>query len=53
LGDLGIPAPASVVRWPAVMAPPAREVATEIISGGSAQEMAEKLVERLLAEKVL
>lgn len=53
LGDLGIPAPASVVKWPAVMTPPAREVATEIISGGSAQEMAEKLVERLLAEKVL
>ena len=53
LGDLGIPAPASVVQWPALMTPPARAVSTEMISGGSAQEMAEKLVERILAEKVL
>lgn len=53
LGDLEIAAPVSVVQWPAVMTPPAREVATEIIAGGSAKEMAEKLVDRLLAEKVL
>jgi electron transfer flavoprotein beta subunit len=53
LGDLGMAAPSSVVQWPAIMNPPTREVTTEIISGGSAQEMAEKLVERILAEKVL
>ena len=53
LGDLGITAPVSVVQWPAVMTPPARDVATEIISGSSAKEMAEKLVDRILAEKVL
>lgn len=53
LDDLDIAAPASVVQWPAVMTPPAREVSTEIISGSSAKEMAEKLVDRILAEKVL
>ena len=53
LADLGIPAPASVVAWPKVMNPPARAVTTEIISGGSPQEIAEKLVDRILAEKVL
>lgn len=53
LADLGIAAPVSVVQWPAVMTPPARDVATEIISGSSAKEMAEKLVDRILAEKVL
>ncbi|HWQ83047.1 MAG TPA: electron transfer flavoprotein subunit beta/FixA family protein [Anaerolineales bacterium] len=53
LGDLGIPAPVSVVQWPAVLTPPARDVTTEMISGSSAQEIAEKLVNRILAEKVL
>lgn len=53
LPDLGIPAPAVVVRWPEVLNPPAREVATEIISGGSAQEIADRLAEKILAEKVL
>ena len=53
LADLGIPAPASVVTWPKVANPPARDVTTEIISGGSPQEIAEKLVDRILAEKVL
>jgi electron transfer flavoprotein beta subunit len=53
LGDLGMAAPVSVVQSPAVITPPAREISTEIISGSSAKEMAEKLVERILAEKVL
>ena len=53
LGDLGIPAPTPVVRWPEVMAPPAREVKTEMITGGSAQEIAEKLADKILEEKVL
>jgi electron transfer flavoprotein beta subunit len=53
LADLGIPAPASVVRWPEIANPPAREVATEIISGESPQEIAEKLADKILGEKVL
>lgn len=53
LGDLGIDAPASVVRWPEVMNPPVREVKTEIITGDSPQEIAEKLAEKVFEEKVL
>lgn len=53
LGDLGLAAPASVVSWPKVENPPAREIKTEIIAGGSAQEIAEQLADKLLAEKVL
>jgi electron transfer flavoprotein beta subunit len=53
LADLGIPAPASVVRWPELINPPAREVMTEIIAGDSPQDIAEKLADKILAEKVL
>lgn len=53
LADLGIGATASVVRWPNLMNAPVREVATEIISGDSPQEIAEKLADKILAEKVL
>lgn len=53
LADLGMDPPKSVVRWPEVMNPPNREVATEMITGSSPQEIAEKLVDKILAEKVL
>ena len=53
LGDLGIGAPESVVRWPELMNPPVREITTEIITGDSPQEIAEKLVDKILEEKVL
>jgi electron transfer flavoprotein beta subunit len=53
LDDLGISAPQPVVRWPEVKNPPARQVTTEIITGGSPQEIAEKLADKILAEKVL
>ncbi len=53
LADLGTAAPASDVSWPETMNPPAREVTTEIITGGSPQEIAENLVEKILEEKVL
>ncbi len=52
LADLGV----SVhVRntWPEVFNPPARAVVTEMISGGSPKEIAEKLAEKIFAEKVL
>jgi electron transfer flavoprotein beta subunit len=53
LEDLGIEAPSSVVSWPEVMNPPTREIATEIIEGDSPEEIAEKLADKILAEKVL
>jgi electron transfer flavoprotein beta subunit len=53
LADLGIQAPTSVVHWPEVMNPPVREITTEIISGSSPQETAEKLADKILEEKVL
>ena len=53
LADLGIPAPQSVVSWPVVENPPQRQVTTEMITGGSPQEIADKLADKILAEKVL
>jgi electron transfer flavoprotein beta subunit len=53
LAEIGISAPASVVHWPEVTNPPLREVKTEIITGSSAQEIAEKLADKILEEKVL
>jgi len=53
LSDLGIGAPAFVVRWPETTNPPVRDVKTEMIAGDSPQEIAEKLAEKILEEKVL
>ena len=53
LADLGIPAPSSAVRRIAVVAPPARQAACEIVGGDSPARIAEALVDKILAEKVL
>lgn len=53
LADLGITSITSRVTWPAVANPPTRDVTTEIITGDTPQEIAEKLVDKILAEKVL
>lgn len=53
LADLGIETPNSVVSWPEVMNPPVQEITNEIIEGGSPQEIAEKLADKIMAEKVL
>jgi len=53
LADLGIEAPTAVVEWPELMNPPSREVTCEIIEGGSPEEIAETLADRIIAEKVL
>jgi len=53
LADLGIPAPASVVARVELVSPPAREMACEMITGGSPTEIAETLVDKILAEGVL
>ncbi len=53
LSDLGMAAPVPTVRWPEVMNPAARQVTTEMITGSSPQEIAEKLADKILGEKVL
>lgn len=53
LADLGIEAPASTVEWPEINNPPARDVSVEIIEGGSPAEIAEKLADKIMAEKIL
>jgi electron transfer flavoprotein beta subunit len=53
LGDLGISAPAAVVTRSELLNPPAREQTIEIISGESPAEIADKLADKLIAEKVL
>jgi electron transfer flavoprotein beta subunit len=53
LSDLEIEAPTSVVTWPEVMNPPQREIMNEIIEGESPEEIAVKLVDKIIAEKVL
>jgi electron transfer flavoprotein beta subunit len=59
LGDLGasfgdgVSAPAPVITRSELMNPPARETTIEIISGESPTEIADKLADKLIAEKVL
>ena len=53
LADLGIEAPAAVVAWPELINPPSREVTCEIIEGGNPEEIADKLADKIIAEKVL
>lgn len=53
LADLGIAAPGAVVHWPEVSNPPAQQVTTEMITGSSPQEIAEKLADRILAAKII
>jgi electron transfer flavoprotein beta subunit len=53
LGDLGVSAPGAVVKRTELMNPPVRETAVEIIAGESPAEIADKLADKILAEKVL
>jgi electron transfer flavoprotein beta subunit len=53
VGELGIEPPQAVVTWPEVMNPPVQEISTEIVEGESPQEIAEKLADKIMAEKVL
>lgn len=41
------------VRWTRIYAPPAREGAVEMVGGDSPQEIAAKLADKLMAEKVI
>jgi electron transfer flavoprotein beta subunit len=53
LSDLGTSAPEATVKRMELMNPPVRETAVEIISGQSPAEIADKLADKILAEKVL
>ncbi len=53
LADLGLAAPAAIVSRAELMNPPARNVACTIITGSTPEEIAETLVEKILAEKIL
>jgi len=53
LGDLGIEAPTAVVSWPEVMNPPHKEISNEMVEGDTPHDIAEKLAEKIMAEKVL
>jgi electron transfer flavoprotein beta subunit len=53
LADLGIEAPATAVKRTELMNPPVDETKVEIIEGETPEVIAEVLVEKILAEKVL
>jgi len=53
LAELGMDVPASVVSWPELMNPPVKDISNEIIVGDSPKEIAEKLADKIMAEKLL
>ena len=53
LGDLGIAAPSAIIKRTELMNPPARDTSVEIISGESPADIADKLADKLIAEKAL
>ena len=53
LSDIGASAPAAIVTRSELLTPPSRDVTCEIITGDSPAVIAETLVEKILAEKVL
>ena len=53
LSDLGASAPEPVVKRTELMNPPVQESTIEIISGESPAEIADKLADKILAEKIL
>jgi electron transfer flavoprotein beta subunit len=53
LGDLGIEAPATVVKRTGLMNPLVNETKVEMIAGETPEAIAEALVEKIIAEKVL
>ncbi|MEW6568408.1 MAG: electron transfer flavoprotein subunit beta/FixA family protein [Chloroflexota bacterium] len=47
------PVPSPALSWPEVIAPPKIEIQCEIVQGDTPQATAEKLADRLIAEKVI
>ena len=53
LGDLEISAPSAIIKRTELMNPPVKESTIEIVSGETPAEIADKLADKILAEKVL
>ncbi len=53
LSDIGASAPAAIITRTELLNPPVRETSVEIIAGETPAEIAEKLADKILAEKVL
>jgi electron transfer flavoprotein beta subunit len=53
LSDVGVSAPESAIRRMELMNPPVQETSIEIITGESPTEIADKLADKILAEKIL
>jgi electron transfer flavoprotein beta subunit len=53
LADIGLNNLQSNVTWLEISNPPQRQITTELITGGSPQEIADALAEKILAEKIL
>ena len=53
LSDLGTSAPEPVVRRTEVLSPPVQQTSIEIITGESPTEIADKLADKIIAEKIL
>jgi len=53
LAELGMDVPTSVVSWPELMNPSVKDISNEIIVGDSPKEIAEKLADKIMAEKLL
>lgn len=51
--DIGAELSEPAVTWPEITNPPQQEVVTELVTGGSPEEIAEKLADKILEEKVL
>jgi electron transfer flavoprotein beta subunit len=53
LADLGLSGLSANIAWPEILNPPVRLVSTEMITGGSPEEIADTLVDKIMAEKIL
>jgi electron transfer flavoprotein beta subunit len=53
LADLNLDGLKPNITWPEIMNPPQRQITTEMITGGSPEEIAETLADKIMAEKIL
>ena len=53
LADLGLTGLKANITWPEIMNPPQRQVTTEMITGGTPEEIAEALADKIMAEKII
>jgi electron transfer flavoprotein beta subunit len=53
LSQIGIPAPAAKVEYLSLVDAPVREVVCELVTGTNPQEIAERLADKILGEKLL